>query len=239
MPRTEEICSAAPSSLSFLRKRGDVHVHDARGHAGDVVPNALENLRAGQQFSVGFAQEPEQPEFERGQRDRATVVSHRVQVADQFDVAEAQSAFAFARARTLAAAQERADPRDQLVAGKWFGDEVVGAQSEAGQLDVLAGLPADQQDVGVGRLRDRFAEFEPRNVGQADVEQHDVGPIFLDLLEALTAGHGDARIVAGPHQHRLLERGHVGIVFDDQDARGTLGHAALYRDGQLLAFGRQ
>ena len=205
------------------RKGRDVNVDDPRRYARDVVPDAFEDLRAGQQPTVRFAQKPQQTKLERGQIDRFPVFLQRVQIAYEGRVADLQTAVAVAGARALATPQERGDARDQLVPRERLGDVVVRPEAEAGQLDVLARMPADHQDVRVGGLGDRRADVEPRHVGQADVEKHDVRPVLAHELEPFLARLGDAGVITRAREHELLERCYVGIVLDDQDA----GHGLI------------
>src|SRR6185312_4588466 len=102
-----------------------------------VVPNAFEDLRARQQLARILGKIPEQAKFERRETDVARAVLERVKIPYEFRRAGLEAAVAVAAARTLAAAQERLDPRDELVARKRLAHVVVGAEAETFEHVVL------------------------------------------------------------------------------------------------------
>ena len=114
-------------------------------------------------------------------------------------------------------AQHRLDPRDQLGGGERLGEVVVAAELEAEHAVDLAVACGEEDHRDLRRLAEALAHLEPVDVGEADVEHDEAGPVRADRLEARFAGRGleDPVPVAG--EVEVDEVGDVGLVVDDDD----------------------
>ena len=88
------------------------------------------------------------------------------------------------------AAQHGAHARRQLVGVEGLGDVVVGAQVEALGLVARRALGRQQDDRDRAPLTQLAHDLDAVEVGHDDVEQDDVRPDFLGLLERLFAAAG-------------------------------------------------
>ena len=123
-------------------------------------------------------------------------------------------------------AQDGPDPDDELLDAEGLGHVVVATQGEATQLVVegVARREEEDREAAADAVASHALEhLEAAQVGEHDVEDHQVGPEL---------GHGLERVAAHVRHldlHALVAQGHgqeVGdarLVVDDQDARG-LGH---------------
>ena len=119
----------------------------------------------------------------------------------------------------LEAAQDGLDPGHQLEVVERLGDVVVGAELQA--LDLVHRVVAGGQhhDRDVGERPDLADHLEAVDVGQADVQQHDVRVLVLDDVERGLARPGAedvdlAPLQGEPEADRLDD---VGLVVDDED----------------------
>ncbi len=123
--------------------------------------------------------------------------------------------------RVAGAAQHRFDSQDQLTRRKGLGDVVVGADLEAG--DALVGLAErGQHDDRQVRMLGAHspAHFEPVDLGQHQVEHHQVGPVGGNGFKRLASvGHVQGP-VTGAFQIADDHSGNGQIVVDDEH----LGH---------------
>ena len=119
------------------------------------------------------------------------------------------------------------EPRVELLEPERLGHEVVRAAVQ--RLDLLPlGEPCRQDhDRGHRVAPDPPDHVQAVHVGQAEVEQHDVGPARLPALErrapvgrVLDAIAARAELA---HQHRP----DLVVVLDDQDGRARAGHRAV------------
>ena len=116
-------------------------------------------------------------------------------------------------------AELRADPRQQLIEVEGLGDVVVGAAVQAVD-DVLLLTERGQQDhrqLGPAGT-DGLEDLEPRALGQAEIEEHE--------LEVAGEGEPLALLSIARQRHRealglersLEEFGDSAFIFDDEDA---------------------
>ena len=97
--------------VDLLAQVGDVELDDVGLAAEVVVPDAVEDLRLGQD-PLGVAhQEAEQLELRRGQRDLRTVAAYLVAVLVELEVADAQHGRRLRTTRTRRFASGRAAGR--------------------------------------------------------------------------------------------------------------------------------
>ena len=137
----------------------------------------------------------------------------------ELDVLEAQPALVGPAA---GAPQDHPDARHQLLEAERLGHVVVAAGGEAAQL-VLGGVARGQEDdrhvAALGA--EPLGDLEALHVGQHHVEDHHLRPEALDGGQRLLARGRGRRLEA------LVAQGHgdhvddVGLVVDDQDARGV------------------
>ena len=121
------------------------------------------------------------------------------------------------RLHAAGTAQHGFDPGDELARAERLDQVVVGAQPEAVDALVLAGLGRQHEDGHVGAAADVAADLLAGHVGQHEVE-HDEGRAHaLGERQAVGAVAGDEHRVAVALEvgaHDLL---HGGLVVDDDD----------------------
>ena len=160
----------------------------------------------------------------RTTRRPLTVTSRASKSIDQATGGEARAA-----RRRHAAAEHRADARQQLARVEGLGQVVVGAELEADDLvDVLAPRREhqDRQRRPLGRRPDAATDLQAVDAGQHHVEQDDVEAAAAQRGQAALAvgGDGDLELVLaevlGHH------RAQTGVVLDEEHGRMARGHAA-------------
>ena len=111
-----------------------------------------------------------------------------------------------------AAAQQRAQPREQLVALEGLDEVVVGAGVEAlhARLDGVAG--GEHQDRHVAVLAQPPAHLHAVQLRQPEVEHHRVGLEHAGLVEGGLAVAGHAHLVALLVERAAQDAGDVGVV---------------------------
>ena len=148
----------------------------------------------------------------------ALAAQHLVRVGVQPQVADGDRRLAARRA----AAQQRAQARQQLLALERLDEVVVGAGVETldARLDGVAG--GEYQDRHVVALAQRLGDLDAVELRQAEVEDHQIGQEGVRLVERGHAVAGDADVVALHAQRALQDLGDRVVVLDDEDAGGAL-----------------
>src|SRR3954453_715438 len=196
-----------------------MHVHGARVPRKRVTPDALEQLIAGQHQAAVIEQLPQQVEL---------LWSELHLVAADCDLASPGvdldgAVFHHGLGRPAAllglggAAQDRLDASDQLARVERLGQVVVGAHLEPDDLVDVVVAGGQHQDWHVRGGADLPAHLEPVDVGQHQVEHHQVGLGVLGLHQRLAAVAGDLDLVARVLQVHRDEGCNVALVLDDQD----------------------
>src|SRR5436309_4297602 len=102
------------------------------------------------------------------------------------------------------------DSGQQLTSAEGFGDVVVGADLQPDHDVDLFSLGAEDDDrhpqAGFANVP---ADIEPRNIGEHDVEQDQVGLVQLDAAESLAAGLRLDDLVALDRKSTRLNSSHV------------------------------
>jgi hypothetical protein len=104
----------------------------------------------------------------------------------------------------------------QLPDREGLGDVVVRPQLQAHHLvDLLAARGQHHDRLVEALAPQRLADLEPRELGQHDVEDHEVGLGGARALQAGDAVGGGQDLVALELEVVLEAQDHVGLVFDD------------------------
>src|SRR5699024_4313460 len=119
-------------SINLAVQVGDVRCHDRAVPTPVILPDVVEDLRLGK-YPTGIEHEvAQQGELGGGELDELTPTANLVGVVIEAQVSHAQDGIlAAAPARP---AQHRADAGDDLVEAEGFGDVVVAAHREPGDL---------------------------------------------------------------------------------------------------------
>ena len=132
--------------------------------------------------------------------------------------------------------QDGADAGGQLVGVERLGDVVVGAEVEALGLVGGRALGRQQDDGDRAPLAELAHDLDAVEVGHDDVEQDDVRPDLLGLLEGLLAAVGGDDAEALLTEGDRDELGDAGFVVGDED-EGLGAHWHLlgrcHGDGQV------
>ena len=151
----------------------------------------------------------------RGKLHRLAVQRHLARAGVEADVARGQ----FRRGVARGAADEGAQPRDQLLGLEGLGKIIVGAGVQPGDLVRPAVARGEDEDGhGLALLAPAVEDGEAVYLGQAEVEDDGV-VIFggAEIMAVLAVG-GEVDRVAGAFQRRAQLASEVGLVFDDQNA---------------------
>ena len=89
------------------------------------------------------------------------------------------------RRRAVGAAQHGLHPRDELGRGERLGEVVVGAELEAEDAVDLAVAGGEEDHRHLRRGADALAHLEAVEVGEADVEHDEPGPVLVERVEAV------------------------------------------------------
>jgi hypothetical protein len=115
------------------------------------------------------------------------------------------------------------DPGDQLAQVVGLDEVVVGSEVEAVHPGPQVGAGRRDEDRHLRRAADAGADLEPVDVGQPEVEQHDVrGPgAVLEALEGVVGGADPAHVEPVPAQHIVLGGRHPVVVLHQQEPQPT------------------
>jgi len=127
------------------------------------------------------------------------------------------------RVRPVDPAQERLDPGQELIKGKRLGQIVVGPSTQP-RHPVLHRIESrEHHDGQIGLVKPQpLAHIDPRQVGQADVQENEVDALLLRIPQR------PASFLHPPHVVALLiealpdERRHVRLIFHEQKLCGGL-----------------
>ena len=175
----------ATAGVQGLAQTKDVNV-DRSGLDVDVAPPyGVEKPLARKHAARVLHQDLEQAELGRSQPDRAPFARDPVRGQVHDDVAVAQTLVGVGG---TGAAQDRADPRVQLLWREGFGHVVVGARVQSA--NPIGFLSARRQhDHGkparVLLLADLTADLDARELGQHPVENHEIGWFLLHQQQRL------------------------------------------------------
>lgn len=139
----------------------------------------------------------------------------------------------FHRAAGAGLAQQRADAGHQFLHAEGFGDVVVGAGIERGDLFGFAGAHGEHDHRHVGPLADLAQHFMPIAIGQADVQHHQFGALPGQQGQAFFAGAGLQHTIALRTQADVEETADLRLVVDDQHAGGGDGGEVSRHRGEV------
>ena len=115
------------------------------------------------------------------------------------------------------ATQHRLHAGDQLRGGEGLRQVVVGAELEAEDPVDLAVAGGEEDDRHLGGLADLLADLEAVDIGEADVEHDEAGPVAAERVEPGAARRRLQDPVPLPFQVQADEVGDVVLVVDDDD----------------------
>ena len=203
--------------VELLAQVADVGLEHARVAAEVVLPDVLEELRAREHAARVEHEVAQQAVLGRGELDVLPRAHDLVRVLVELDVLEREAArLGLGQA---AAAQDRADPGDELLEAEGLRDVVVAAEGEAADLVVgrVAGREEDDRHpraLGAEALGD----VEALHVREHDVEHDEVRLERGDRGERVGAGPGRLDLEALEAQGHAHDVDDVGLVVDDEDA---------------------
>src|SRR4051794_36932649 len=210
-------------ALELAAEVRDEDLDGVGGRERVVAPHLLEQPLARHDDALVAHQVLEQLELALRQVDGALAAAHLVRVGVQRQVRDDQRGASARRP----AAQERAQPRPQLLALERLDQVVVGARVEAldPRLDGIARREDQDRDV-VGRP-DPARDLDAVDLRQPEVEDDEVGVVGGGLVQRRLPIAGDAHVVAVQAQRALEDLGDLVVVLDDQHPgiAADTGHA--------------
>ncbi len=180
-----------------------------------VAPHAVEDLLTRERESRSLGEELQQIEFLARERHRRLADAHLAAADVDRDRTDLQDLGRGRRA--VGAPQHGLHPGDQLGGRKRFRDVVVRAELEA-EDPVDLGVTGGQEDDRDRRgLAQPPAHLEAVDVGKADVEHDEPGPVRADRGDDVLAGGGLHHPETVAAEVELDQVGNVGLVVDDED----------------------
>src|SRR3954470_12841743 len=221
----EDVLRLLGVRLELLAQVADVDVDGARVAIGRVAPHAREEHVAREHAPRARGERAQDLELhERGRHGRA-MQGHRALGGVDAQVAHLERAVAVvAGPRHPGAPQRGLDPRAELAHGERLGDVVVGAQLEPDHLVDLLRLRGQHDDRHARASAQPPAHLEPVDVGEHEVEHHEVERLLGEARERLLPVRRRDHLVAVA----LEGEGQQGLdrllVVHEQDARRAVGH---------------
>lgn len=163
----------------------------------------------------------EEVEFEGGEVDGLVAYGHGTPARDDAEVAEAHVVLL---GHGLEAAEDGADPGEELAGFERFGKVVVGAKLQTEDTVRGVSLRGEHDDGNAVALADELEHFDSAEAGKHDIENDEVDVVFKGALgteltiEAALDGEAFGREEFGEHLAQL------GIVVDDENL-GERAHA--------------
>ena len=122
-------------------------------------------------------------------------------------------------------AEGDADAGDELVHAEGLGEVVIGAEGEGLDLGGFGVSGGEDNDGGGANLADAADDLDAVEVGEAKVEEDDVGGALAEGIEGVAGGAGDLDVVAVAGEAAAEGLDNLGVVFDDEDAGAFRRHA--------------
>lgn len=205
-----------PVGVDLLPQIGDIQVDNAGAACEVVVPNPIQDLGTAQCSSGIAHQESKQFELGRGERDRRTVAGYLPAGPVERKVSDPECLIG-GPFQMAGAAQQPAQPGDQLLEAERLCHVVVGARGQTGD-PVHHGIARGEEQRGcvdVG-FSDPSQDFQPVHIGKHDVEDQHIGADLVELGYGLLPVVGDFDIPAFVVQRHLDQIGQRWFVIDQQ-----------------------
>src|SRR3954451_1260937 len=221
----EDVLRLLGVRLELLAQVADVDVDGARVAIGRVAPHAREEHGAREHAARARGERAQDLELhERGRHGRA-MQGHRALGGVDAQVAHLERAVAVvAGPRHPGAPQRGLDPRAELAHGERLGDVVVGAQLEPDHLVDLLRLRGQHDDRHARASAQPPAHLEPVDVGEHEVEHHEVERLLGEARERLLPVRRRDHLLVVALQGGGQQRLDRHLVVDEQDARSAVGH---------------
>ena len=130
--------------------------------------------------------------------------------------------------------QDRLHARDELLWPERLGDVVVGAELQPAEdvALVLARREQEDGDVLVG-MTDALEHDEARELGQVDIEDHEVGLFTSYRVDRGLAVVGPSDVVSLTAERVFEELDEVAIVIDDEELQSSASNARCRAFGSV------
>ena len=196
-----------------------MHVDEACVTSRLVAPDPGEQIVTREHAARLPRERAQKLELGRGQLHLPITGDGLDAAAVDHESAEAELFGTGALVRHLRAAEQRFDPREQLVVVEGLADVVVRADTEADDTIRWLLLGGDEQDRDVGVASELEAEADAIEARHHHVEGHDVRPYTLERINGLTRIGNNVRRVAFLGQDAREQHRDVAVVLDDHDPR--------------------
>ena len=190
----------------------------------------IEDLCLGQHVARVEHEIAKEVELGRGEADGTACPTHFVGALVQLEVGEAEDSVVLGLVPR--APENGMHPGDHLGEGEGLGDVVVATDGQTGQFVLEGVLGREEQHRHPDTVgAQATGHLEPVEVGQHDVEDHQVRRVLLGLGQRLAARrrlvHGEP-LVTQRGGHRIDDR---RLIVDDEDACFVLGLHRSYLPG--------
>src|SRR3954470_18989907 len=211
-----------PAGLELAPQVRDEDVHGVRLGERRVAPYVVEQRLTRHDEALVAHQVLEQLELARREVDPALVPEDLARVRVEAQVGHDQRGAAAGRA----AAQERPQPGEQLLALERLVQVVVGARVEPRDAVVEAVARGEHQDRDVTATAQPARDLDAIELRQTEVEHDCVGLEHRRLLERRDAVLGELHVVALESQRAAQRAGDLDVVLDYKHARSA-AHASM------------
>ena len=206
--------------FDFFAEVGHVDAQVVRVFLVARTPDVAEELAVGDDLSAMLEQQTEECVFFDGEVNVRAGLGHGASREIDLHVAERCDAYL---AGGLGAAEEDADAGEEFAAAEGFGEVVVGAGIQGGDLGGFVALDGEDEDGRVAPLAEAAEDVEAAHVGQAEVEDDGVGALDGGFVEAEGGVFGFAHPVTAGLKRDAEEAADLDLVVDDQYLDGSSG----------------
>ena len=188
-------------------------VDGALAPAVDLLPHLGQDLALGHDLTDAAREQEQQVELPAGQLDRDAVDRHLARGRVHDEAADDEPVLTLRRGR---ATEHGPHPGLELVDGEGLEDVVVGPGVQGTDDGRVVVTGRHDDDRGVPHRAQHRQDGVAVEVGQAEVEQHQLGPVVHRVLESVEAAvgarHGVTPVPEGPDEGGADGR----VVLDDE-----------------------
>src|SRR5215212_8527412 len=217
-PHRLDVAGPDGIGLDLLAEAPDMDGDGALVAVPIEVPDVVEQLLAGEDLAGAPCQEVEQVELLGRQVDRLAVTLDAPAAGVDPEATDPHRVAGHRRGGDLGAPQHGLHPRDQLAGAKRLGQVVVRTQPEPEDLVALLALGRQHDDRDAALGPQLSAHLQPVDLGQHEVEHHQIRRAIAGVLERRPAVGRDLDLVPLANQVALDDLGHDRLVVHDQYA---------------------
>jgi hypothetical protein len=213
--------AGGPGGVFFelVAQVGDVDAQVVGGVAGIWAPHTVQDLAVGQDLSGVGHEQAQQGVLDGGEVDDGPAASDDPRGEVDLDGATGEEGLGRGGE---AASGGGTDAGEELGAAEGFGDVIIGAGVEGGDLVVFAVVDGEDHDGDGAPFADASEDGQAIEIREAEVEEDEVGSVLGGGEEAIAAVGGFKDAVGVPFEGDAEEASDLRFVVDDEEREGTL-----------------